>query len=304
LQSRGGVSEVIRCLLKVDYKDKKIHNTFLLFRYFPSFPLVFKKHIYLSSFYKFSLNPYSINICIVHDMIYELFPLKTFGNLLHRAQRLLTFIFSNHLVFISNSTKNDFFKIYPFLKYKKHSVIYNGVELPCPSKDSIILPFNNYFLYVGSTGFCKSIDHAIQVANNLPECNFVFVVSSLKSYCDSNNIVLPKNIFVLSKLSKFELSYLYTSADASFITSLYEGFGLTIVESLLSSTPCFGANTSSIKELLPYNYLFEHGDINMCVKLLTKFISYDQSLFSVSFSKFNSIVMQENYVDLFKRLLK
>lgn len=52
-----------------------------------------------------------------------------------------------------------------------------------------------------------------------------------------------------SNLSNEELADLYAGATASFFPSLYEGFGLPIVESMACGVPCVTARNSSLEEV-------------------------------------------------------
>jgi glycosyltransferase involved in cell wall biosynthesis len=56
------------------------------------------------------------------------------------------------------------------------------------------------------------------------------------------------SIIVLNSVDDMELSWLYGHAKFTLYPSLYEGWGLPIVESLQHSTPCLASNTSSMPE--------------------------------------------------------
>lgn len=61
--------------------------------------------------------------------------------------------------------------------------------------------------------------------------------------------VVNNKIHFISNLSDQELSDLYSGATASFFPSLYEGFGLPIIESMACGTPCVTARNSSLEEV-------------------------------------------------------
>lgn len=61
---------------------------------------------------------------------------------------------------------------------------------------------------------------------------------------------LKPNITFIGKPDKATLVKIYNAADALIAPSLYEGFGLTILEAMACGTPVISANTSSLPEVV------------------------------------------------------
>lgn len=60
---------------------------------------------------------------------------------------------------------------------------------------------------------------------------------------------LGEHVSYLGKLDDSELIKLYSAADALLAPSLYEGFGLTVLEAMASGTPVITSNTTSLPEV-------------------------------------------------------
>lgn len=61
---------------------------------------------------------------------------------------------------------------------------------------------------------------------------------------------LEPNIIIVSKPDKATLVKIYNAADVLIAPSLYEGFGLTVLEAMACGTPVIVANTSSLPEVV------------------------------------------------------
>ena len=61
--------------------------------------------------------------------------------------------------------------------------------------------------------------------------------------------VFAKKVHFISNITNEELSDLYAEATASFFPSMYEGFGLPVLESMAAGTPVVTCNNSSLGEV-------------------------------------------------------
>lgn len=76
-------------------------------------------------------------------------------------------------------------------------------------------------------------------------------------------------------LSNEELSDLYAGATASFFPSLYEGFGLPIIESMACGVPCVTSRNSSLEEVGGDAAIYvEPLDIDAISTIMEKFESH------------------------------
>jgi glycosyltransferase involved in cell wall biosynthesis len=198
-------------------------------------------------------------VLTVYDLIYELFPeyflhsrkfLKGKSLLIQKAEKIIA---------ISESTKTDLMKFYA-LPSEKIKVIYlanslkQDIRLPLKSIADLKLP-ERYLLYVGNRGLYK---------------NFLFFVESIAPFLSQDNtlsvLCAGGNDFTRTEKQMFRswgierklhyssvndalLTSLYANALAFVFPSLYEGFGIPILEAFACNCPVLISNTSSLPEI-------------------------------------------------------
>jgi glycosyltransferase involved in cell wall biosynthesis len=160
---------------------------------------------------------------------------------------------ANKIITVSNFTKFEILKYYPFAK-NKIEVIYLGVDKKFRVLD---IEKQNYILYVGSINKRKNfisvlkafmqldIDYKLIMVGNFHE-NFSLNEESkyiIKKAKKSNKIEFRENI------SDEELIKLYNLSKLFIYPSFYEGFGLPIVEAMACGTPVITSNVSSLPEV-------------------------------------------------------
>jgi len=138
------------------------------------------------------------------------------------------------VIAVSNSTKNDLMEM-TGLKNDQIKVIYEGVSgIFKPASGKEIAEFKKkynlpgeFILAIGGTGERKNLKRIKQAAK------------------DYNLVTTFKDITV----SDEELPVLYSSARCLVYTTLYEGFGLPILESMACGTPVITSDVSSMPEI-------------------------------------------------------
>jgi len=160
---------------------------------------------------------------------------------------------ANKIITVSNFTKSEIIKYYPFAK-NKIEVIYLGVDEKFRVLD---IEKQNYILYVGSINKRKNfisvlkafmqldIDYKLIMVGNFNE-NFSLNEESkdiIKKAEKSNKIEFRENI------SDEELIKLYNLSKLFLYPSFYEGFGLPILEAMACGTPVITSNISSLPEV-------------------------------------------------------
>ena len=200
-----------------------------------------------------------INIKVVFDTIPEVFGFSRKNRTW--LERELSIFRANKIICISQSTQSDMQKIYPTLTTVSDQIVYPGLDTSVffPSTGSEILEFKksigmpNYILYVGARGresdyknaklLFKAFEHAVP-----QDFSVLFVggevlsedeIESLNRYKIKYNQIFPLDS---------ELRLIYSSADCLVSTSLYEGFGMPVLEALACGTPVITTQTSSLPE--------------------------------------------------------
>ena len=261
LQSKGGVS-VYWNNLKNNLKNKfatksyngrnliKDRNLPLLIHRYVNFKCKKDlKHIFHSSYYRVSKNKKAINVVTVFDFVYEHYSsgLKKF---IHQTQKRNAIFNASGIICISESTKNDLLKLYPKIDKNKIRVIYLGVSEEFHRVKEINNDTNTSkdLIFIGQRNGYKNFQILIDVLDKKKKFNLVLVGGGPLSKNERNKL---KNINYQhhQNISDTELNILYNNSFALVYPSLYEGFGLPILESLKAGCPVICNDGSSTKEI-------------------------------------------------------
>ncbi|GAP96408.1 glycosyl transferase, group 1 [Leptolyngbya sp. NIES-2104] len=159
---------------------------------------------------------------------------------------------AEHILSDSESTANDaiaFYKI-PSDKITIVPLAYDHQHFKF-----LDLPTENYFLYVGRHDAYKNIGRSLTAFSKLPN-DYEFWIAgspdprftpSLKAQAEELKIV--DRVKFLSYVSYAELPELINRAIALVFPSLWEGFGLPVLEAMACGTPVITSNLSSIPEV-------------------------------------------------------
>jgi mannosyltransferase len=205
--------------------------------------------IFHSSYYRLPKSNSGIKvITTVHDFTYEVYPdgLKT---KLHHWQKKKAILNSDGIICISHSTKRDLLHFIPEAKDIPIKVIYNGVADFKPLTVSV--KEKKDVLFVGARGGYKNFETCAHSLKNHTELNLVAIGGgkfSSDELAMLNNI-LPGRFKHAGFISEQELNQYYSDAFCLVYPSLYEGFGIPIIEAMKSACPVIASNSSSIKEI-------------------------------------------------------
>ena len=180
-----------------------------------------------------------------------------FSSSVHRADRV---------VVISESTKRDVQELFR-ISEDKISVIYNGVGAEFkPLGDSdrcdIIrakysLP-EKYILFVGIFSPRKNLGRLIEAfaelrQAGLPHKLVIAGETGWKFHQDLSlveELGLSEEIHFPGYIDEADLPYLYSLADVLAYPSIYEGFGLPLLEAMACGTPVVASQTSAMPEVV------------------------------------------------------
>ncbi|MDI5897314.1 glycosyltransferase family 4 protein [Flavobacterium yafengii] len=190
------------------------------------------------------------SVVTIHDLIFVRFPnlYSFFDRKIHFYKFKKAAQEADLIIAISEQTKND---IVEFLKIEpsKIKVIYQGChatfkeDFSEKEQQEVVTKFNlpdNFILNVGTIETRKNILLAVKAIKNIDSClvivgNETPYANEVKSYIKENN--LEHKVLFLKGLSLQELAILYKLAKVFVYPSLYEGFGIPIIEALYSKTP-------------------------------------------------------------------
>lgn len=202
--------------------------------------------IFHSSYNRVSSNSNAIQIFTVHDLIHEKY-YNGIRKFIHVYQRKRALNSANHIITVSQNTKNDLLKYYPYINENKVSVIYNGSS---SHFFNLNLERQNFLLYVGGREKYKNFEACVKTISNFRDFKLVIVGSRLKKHeTKLMQFYLKDNWENYSNISDEDLNILYNKAFALVYPSLYEGFGIPILEAMNAGCPFIALNKSSIPEV-------------------------------------------------------
>ncbi|MCX5749214.1 MAG: glycosyltransferase family 1 protein [Candidatus Saganbacteria bacterium] len=234
--------------------------------------------VFHSSYFRYAIGREVNNIVTVYDCIYERFRGSSMAAFLHKI-RTRALRHADIVICISKSTANDVMKYYPYVSKDKIRVIslaagdefYKMKAIP----DKIIINGqsiikNSYLLYVGKRDGYKNFSVLIKAMGILKKKDLslpcVFVVGGERQLLSKHTSLIKEHgvgdkVIRTSTCDAAELNLYYNCAKAYICTSLYEGFGLPVLEAFKAGCPVITANNSSLGEVAGDAALFfDAGD--------------------------------------------
>ncbi len=216
---------------------------------------VYHSMFYSNSFFKVKNKIYIIT---VHDLMYKLVPGFFRKNGFVNKLAILYFDLivkrslanSDIIISVSKATQNDIMKV-----YKKTSlVITEGInDLTTADERTEIdeknIIKNDYFLYVGNNRPHKNLDFLKNCYLTSETTKKLVIVGHRGIDIKKND----KNIIYTGYINDFTLKFLYQNSSAFVFPSLYEGFGLPVLEAINFDTLVLSSNAGSLSEFGEYN---------------------------------------------------
>lgn len=201
------------------------------------------------------ISPATRTVLTFHDLIYELYPdhFKKVDQKLYAAKYSKSAEIANHIISISHSTAADLHKVYGIQKDKISVCYQTCARAYLDYKEEPVV--GDYFLYVGSVIKRKGLLQIAQAMELLPPdqrmvCKVVGsgaeYLAGVKAYISDHN--LDPWFDFLGTIPNEALLALYHQARALLLPSIYEGFGIPIIESLAVGTPVVTSDVSSLPE--------------------------------------------------------
>jgi glycosyltransferase involved in cell wall biosynthesis len=207
-------------------------------------------------------------VVTIHDLIFQIYPhtFSWFDRQIFALKWKHSITHADRVIAISHATARDISERYQIgadrlkVVYQSCHEVYYG-ELPSATeliafKAKHHLP-DQFLLSVGSVIERKNLVTVIEAIATMSPSDRPFLVivgnggdylQKVKASIIANQLGASIRFWEQPKISVNDLRLLYASASASIYISLYEGFGLPIVESLLSGTPVIASGLSSLPE--------------------------------------------------------
>jgi len=203
-------------------------------------------------------NPYFLKnlktkpyVLTVYDMVQEIFP----DVLIDKIQKENVIENAIKIIAISDNTKADIIKFYD-TDPKKIEIIHLATSLKLYNGDSDLNLPQKYILFVGKRGTYKNFTFFINSISSL-----LFEEKELYLICAGGGFFSPDEMHLMNDLkikrkvlhypitNDSTLSQLYRKAILFVFPSLYEGFGIPVLEAFSCGCPVAASNCSSLPEV-------------------------------------------------------
>lgn len=223
----------------------------------------FARHCKADILHKTTFSPYAPlpnlkTVVTVHDMIPELFsdffddPSKE----VQVHQKAKSVLQAEHVICVSENTKKDLVNILN-VDPSKISVIHHGFSWrPVLPISPSLIPDRPYILYVGTRGGYKNFSSLLRAFGSTKSIrkNFLLICfgGGKLSKCEFDFMyeigLSEANVKQVSGNDNY-LSHLFLNASLFIYPSLYEGFGLPLLEAMGLNCPIACSNSSSMPEV-------------------------------------------------------
>lgn len=166
-----------------------------------------------------------------------------------------TYEIADKIIAVSPSTKNIIVNKYK-IPEDKITIIPNGIDTN-KFHPIDIKKIPKSLLFVGRLDKRKGVDFLVksmpEIIKKIPDVKLYIggkgeLEDWIKKYIEENN--LEKNIKLLGFIPEEDLNKWYNKVELVVVPSIFEGFGLTVIESMAAGTPVIGTNVDGIRDII------------------------------------------------------
>ena len=198
----------------------------------------------------------------IHDLIFMRYPelYSFFDRKIHYRKFLYAAQHSEHIIAISEQTKQDIIS-YLGISEEKITVVYQGCHRAFKKiytetqKETIRKKYHlpeKFVLNVGAIEPRKNALEIVKAIEPLRDISLVLVgkqtayYQQIEAYCEAHQ--LKDRVQALSNVPMEDLAIIYQLAEVFCYPSIFEGFGIPIIEALFSKTPVISSLGSCFAE--------------------------------------------------------
>lgn len=205
-----------------------------------------------------------LKVATIHDLC-EFEPGFHSGKFQLQAQKKMKDLFTqnppDHLIAVSNFTKNKILEFFPEFNGKV-TTVYHGIEYapvaegfnPLEKPASLNTINKKFLLYIGTIEHRKNVSRIIDafILSELHKENYLLVLAGGPGF--GHEEILKKahssnSILSLGFVNELEKNWLYNHAEFFIFPSLYEGFGLPVLEAMSYGLPVVTSENSACSEV-------------------------------------------------------
>ncbi|SDB68202.1 glycosyltransferase family 1 protein [Butyrivibrio sp. INlla16] len=253
-------------------------------------------------------------VVTVHDMIHEkYYGVDVDARTIKNKKKMI--YAADQIIVVSENTKQDLLSYYPDIKEENIAVVYHGSSFKPHKFNKANEDFpSKYILFVGNRGEYKNYNRFFKAIEPiLADMDDLYLVSIGGGLFNDEERIMHKSVkekVIHMDADDMTLSYAYSNALCFVFPSLYEGFGIPVLEAFSCGCPVVLSNTSSLPEvggnavvyIDPYNIEnIEHevrnliGDEEKMMKMVEKG--------KKQLKKFNWDLAAEQTLECYRRVL-
>jgi len=202
------------------------------------------------------------SIVTIHDLIFLKYPqfYSWIDRLIYNTKAKYACKIADKIIAVSECTKRDIISSYD-IDPSKISVVYQGCfpifkeKVTDLKKSEVKSRYNlpeKYLLSIGSIEERKNILLIVKALKQIPDIHFFAIgkkkeyAQRVQQYADDNG--LANRVHLVSNVPLTDLPAILQSAKIFIYPSLYEGFGIPIIEAMNSGVPVIAATGSCLEE--------------------------------------------------------
>jgi len=244
----------------------------------------------LSNELPFSINQTSVKkVVTIHDLIFLRYPklYKPIDAYIYKKKFEFACNAADVIIAISEQTKRDIIQYFQIpeqkikIVYQSAAPIFNNIATS-ELKQKIALKYNLPKKFILNVGTIEERKNGILLINALPKIQqgydlvFIGKSTSYKSLLENqiNKLGLKNKVHFIENVTYEDLPICYQLASVFCYPSKFEGFGIPILEALMTGTPVVACTGSCLEEAGGPNSLYVHpNDAGQLAKYINNIIT-------------------------------
>jgi len=203
------------------------------------------------------------SIVTIHDLIFLRYPsfYKPIDRWIYTKKFKSACINADLIIAISKQTKQDIIDFFG-ISENKIRLVYQGCDPQfydkCSDEQKQVVATKyqlppNYILYVGTIEKRKNLNTIVKALASLPNRYSLVAVGKSTDYMQEVNSEITRlgvnnRVHFIHRVDFRDLPAIYQQAEVFVLPSVFEGFGIPVLESLNSKIPVITSNISSLPE--------------------------------------------------------
>lgn len=190
-------------------------------------------------------------VLTIHDMIHEKYPTFFSNPQITSTRKKLLAEKATKIIAISENTKKDIIDLLN-INPEKIEVIHHGTNIGKIKPTPISLP-SSFFLFVGGRQGYKNFSTVLEAITPILRKKDIFLLCTGSPFTEKESETFREigvsDKIIFQKCNDSELSFIYRNAVAFIFASIYEGFGIPIIEAMACECPLILSNASCFPEI-------------------------------------------------------